>query len=302
VLLAGADLSAATTFNASSATITATISKDGAPGDTITFQSPAGFSIAGTGDTLQLSSGGSTFASASGGANGTPLSVKFTRRVNSGILPLVLTNLVFQADSNSDKPREITITVMQADGQSLTLVSAVTIIPCPILARTNLLASENITRQVALAEVIPADLRQRYSIAFTDHSATGGVLGLAGDTFRYTPPTNFVGNDAIFYYAVDAGHRIGRGKIDATVLANGELVTTITTQNSTTAADPKAPQPIKLCGAGTPGQTVQVLGSSDLITWTLLSSATVSPDGILEFVDRTIDANGRRFYRTFIVP
>ena len=91
------------------------------------------------------------------------------------------------------------------------------------------------------------------------------------------------------------------GSVDAEVLSAGFVNGAVTVENPLHRLQIDVSQiaavGAKLSMAGLPGRSYQIQGSTNLLDWTILSTVTATPAGLVEAVDATAKDSPTRFYR-----
>jgi hypothetical protein len=122
-------------------------------------------------------------------------------------------------------------------------------------------------------------------------SSNGGGVLLIGDRVQYTPPADFLGDDAFTYTLSDGRGGLATGLVQVRVSGDGNgglnRIGSIT----------MTPDGPRVRFAGIPQRSYALERSTDLQAWTVLATVTAAGDGVIEFVD-TAPPPGMAFYRT----
>ncbi len=122
-------------------------------------------------------------------------------------------------------------------------------------------------------------------------SAQGGTISLAGSSITYTPPLSFTGLDTFTITISD-----GQGaSITGTITANVSAGSGASQNQALMTIQPGGN--VAVLFMGIPGLTYQIQRSTDLVTWTTLSTQAAAADGTLPYLD-TAPPGGSAFYRT----
>jgi hypothetical protein len=164
----------------------------------------------------------------------------------------------------------------------------------PVAANTTLGAFENRAVNLSGGKLLircsDAD-HDALSLAAVDAASTqGGSVSLSGTTITYTPPANYVGADDFTYQVSDTYGATANATISVTVKAAdvSSVITGITSQ-------PGGSMEVK--SFGIPGVTYLIQASTDLSTWTTISTNVASSTGVILFLDTDAPNHSSRFYR-----
>jgi Bacterial Ig domain len=124
--------------------------------------------------------------------------------------------------------------------------------------------------------------------AYSGVTANGGRVTLSGTTLTYRARAGFVGED-LFAYLIDDG-RGGEavGILTFRVYEQNKLVISVSAENDDAA---------RMAMGGTPGRPYRIDYSTDLTTWTPLTTVTATAEGLVEILDIEARNQPQRFYR-----
>lgn len=236
--------------------------------------------------------GGVTVGSFSGGSGTNALALTFNTNASSTALSALLRQVTFATPLTNTPQRSFHV--------------ALTYSNITVAADRSMVLDRP---PVALPQTIPGTKGQTISIPFSmlltndydvdgdpltvvDSSrvcANGGYLTMTTTNFIYRPPSHPTNQDN-FAYVIDDGK-------------GGEAVATVTlmfnTPTNTLQLDTTGIQNTgaKLSMMAVPGRTYQILTSTNLINWTLMNTVTATPTGLLEILDTNAKNNPKRFYK-----
>lgn len=131
-----------------------------------------------------------------------------------------------------------------------------------------------------------------YSILNAPGQGTLGALNSNNGAVSYTPTAGYAGPDN-FTFTVNAGGVVSTGLVSIVMTGTNVSVGDITI----TAVELIDANHLRIVGTGDAGRTYTVQKSSGLVVWETLGTTTANGVGAFEFIDATVGAAPRRFYR-----
>lgn len=125
-------------------------------------------------------------------------------------------------------------------------------------------------------------------------SAQGGSVIHSGGNVTYTPATNHTGLDTFTVTISDGQGGSVTGTVTVDVLPSG----TLTKNQAKLTILPGGN--VALLFQGIPGQAYEIQRSTDLQTWSTVTTVIAAPDGTLPYTDTNPPSEGSAFYRTAI--
>jgi hypothetical protein len=159
-------------------------------------------------------------------------------------------------------------------------------------------ALENHARGVGIEKLLANDTdADGDTLTLTAVSATstnGGGVIISGTEVRYTPASNYVGDDLFTYTVSDGRGGVATASVIVHVMSGNE-------PSLNRLGNPEVtPNGLKIRFAGIPGFTYAVERSTDLMNWSPIGAFTVPENGIAEYED-TAPPVAAAFYRTVMM-
>lgn len=230
------------------------------------------------------------------------------RSANPGLLPKSAflfggsgANRTLSITSTSGQTGVTTVSVIVSDGSAAVATEFnVTVLPAnrsPIAINDSLQRPAGLEVKVLVAKLIANDSDpdgDPLSLASVGAASThGGGVSLLGPWVVYTPPAGYDGTDTFTYIVRDGrgGEANGTVTVSLQPPAQAQAITVV---DATTLPDGNR----RVTFAGIPRLTYSIQASADLTDWTIIGTATASPNGIFYIDDLTATNFPVRFYRT----
>jgi hypothetical protein len=241
--------------------------------------------------TTNVSFGGVSIASFSGGDGLNPLVFLFNTNANSASVTALTRQLTFATTSTNTN-----FCVMQTAltiGSNTVLAQYVfTLDRPPVAGNYVITAAQGQTIQIPFCQILTnvydADGNNLTITDCSEVSADGGWIDVNSTAFVYEPPAGLAAQDRFAYLVEDGRGGSCVGVVIINFLSTNLLHLDISNISTTGVA---------LTLAGVPGQVYLIQVSTDLVNWTDLSTATADSMGIIRVLDAAARNCPQRFYR-----
>jgi hypothetical protein len=235
--------------------------------------------------------GGTTFASMTGGEGATPLAFVFNANASTPAVSELLRQVAFYTSNTNQATRTVAVALTVA-GNTVVSDDVIIVDRAPVTGPCVITAAFGVTVQIPFSLILTNDYDvDGDALTITDYSdlsAYGAWITNKGTAFSYTPPAGQTNRDLFAYIVSDGRGGSAVGTITLNFVTQNQLKLT-TTNLATSGAH--------LSMAGMPGENYLIQVSTNLVNWSNLETVTASGLGIIQVQDTSATNYTRRFYR-----
>lgn len=239
----------------------------------------------------EVTFGGASFGTVTGGQGTNPLVVSLNTNATCAALNALLHQLTFATTATNTDTRTIEVALVM-DSVTVGLRRDLLIDRAPTATDDDILASTEIVFTIPHSTLLANDNDPdgddlRLTLEYTN-SVAGASLRSETNHIIYTATPGHQGQDRFLYRVED-----GRGGCDV------GTVTIRLIQHQTLQLPPEniSDEGARISMGGTPGRTYQIEASTDLLHWIVIDTVTATPTGIIEILDAEARRFPQRFYR-----